>query len=632
MIPLLLLASLTQGPVQKGTRPSDPLRQDQGERIGLESPLIDGSDWEAILSQELELRVTKSASLLAPLSLSWRGSRTAQIQWTLDGLPLGDALGGAAGLRSLDPQLFGRLTAFASSGSSTDAPIGGELALSSSRSTQQAQLTVDQLGRTAWSVGVRHKRRSLALSTDQTPGRFNYFDDGATLWTSSDDQISQRRNNDAGRAGFLWREQHSPRWITRVLVSALAGGVPGSANQPLLSVREKERLRLVHSSWQSRRGVSRVDLSVVERFHQLDDPSAELTGLFGLQPQSLGRRLFANWRYQQRTPAQGFEVHLRGVGDHLTRQPGPTSAWASGYRLKSQLGGTYRRRLSPSLQATGWIMASLVDDRNKALIAQLPESLQATEPSDHGLFWSPGMSLSITPSARLRLIAGHRPPTLLERVGQHGGLRGNPALRPERSWTLDGRMIRRIATLELRGSSYARRSVDLIDWNATSFGRAMPINRALVTIAGVNVSARWRTQKIDTRLAYRWQGEWALDSPLDQQPKRLSGSSEHVGRWTLYWTPKAWRVGVGLDAKSPYYFDAANLRRVRSQPLLSALIEREMIRGMKVQLAVYNASNVTKDELTLLPTQHRVDVAHQDRWGHPLPGRRLQLGVSYNER
>ena len=57
-----------------------------------------------------------------------------------------------------------------------------------------------------------------------------------------------------------------------------------------------------------------------------------------------------------------------------------------------------------------------------------------------------------------------------------------------------------------------------------------------------------------------------------------------------------------------------------------------MIRGMKVQLAVYNASNVTKDELTLLPTQHRVDVAHQDRWGHPLPGRRLQLGVSYNER
>ena len=105
MIPLFLLASITQGPVQKGTRPSDPLRQEQGEQIGLESPLIDGSDWEA-LSQELELRVTKSASLLAPLSLSWRGSRTAQIQWTLDGLPLGDALDGAAGLRSLDPQLL----------------------------------------------------------------------------------------------------------------------------------------------------------------------------------------------------------------------------------------------------------------------------------------------------------------------------------------------------------------------------------------------------------------------------------------------------------------------------------------------------------------------------------------------
>ena len=81
--------------------------------------------------------------------------------------------------------------------------------------------------------------------------------------------------------------------------------------------------------------MSRVDLSVVERFHQLDDPSAELTGLFGLQPQSLGRRLFANWRYQQRTHAQSFEVHLRGVGDHLST---PTRTHLSvGFGIPSQV-------------------------------------------------------------------------------------------------------------------------------------------------------------------------------------------------------------------------------------------------------------------------------------------------------
>ena len=159
------------------------------------------------------------------------------------------------------------------------------------------------------------------------------------------------------------------------------------------------------------------------------------------------------------------------------------------------------------------------------------------------------MSLSITPSARLRLIAGHRPPTLLERVGQHGGLRGNPALRPERSWTLDGRMIRRIATLELRGSSYARRSVDLIDWNATSFGRHAPINRALVTIAGVNVSARWRTQEIDTRLAYRWQGEWALTACSISSLSACQAAQSTSGAGPVL-DPKAWRVGVGLDAKA----------------------------------------------------------------------------------
>ena len=112
----LIGASIIQGPTQRGEHPSSTLRADHGQQFSLEADSFDGSDWESILGQSLALTLTRNASLMAPLDLSWRGARQQQVQWSIDGLPLGGILGGSSGLRSIDPHLFGGLTGFASSG------------------------------------------------------------------------------------------------------------------------------------------------------------------------------------------------------------------------------------------------------------------------------------------------------------------------------------------------------------------------------------------------------------------------------------------------------------------------------------------------------------------------------------
>ena len=131
---------------------------------------------------------------------------------------------------------------------------------------------------------------------------------------------------------------------------------------------------------------------------------------------------------------------------------------------------------------------------------------------------------------------------------------------------------------------------------------------------------------------YRWQGEWIQDSPIDQHFKRLASSPEHHGRWITYWIEKSFRLGLGVNIKSHTYLDAANLRLIKSKPELNLVAERRINRYARLNIQFFNLTNNQQTELTLLPSKHRVDVPHQDRWGHPLPGRRIQIGLTIKDR
>jgi len=632
MISLIIVGLIVQGPTQKGQRPSDSLRHHQGEDLNLDFELADGSAWESVLSQNLELTMSRNASLMAPINMSWRGSRTQQIEWTLDGLPLGDALGGGSGLRSLDPHLFGRLTAFASSGSGLNSPIGGELALNTIRRGHRLTVTLDNLLQRGVHLTTRNSKRSLSLSTTQTPGQFPYFDHRGTLWIDDDDQWIKRSNNDAGRTGILWREQLSPKVVGRVLMSTLNGGIPGTGSRPLKQVREREDLQLAHISWQRSKGVDRLDLSILQRQQQLNDPFAEFFGLFGLQPRSLGRRLFLGWRHKKIRQKYAYEFQSRGFIDTFTKQPGPALKTATGYRYKGQIGSTFRALINRHLSLESWMMIGQVYDQTQKLIDQLPEALKPEDTTPRNWIWAPGLSINYKNRFRVRLISGQRAPSLFERVGQHGGLKGNPELEAERSWTIDGHYIRQANNHRFKFQTYARQSSNLIDWTATSFGRAMPINRSLAHIAGVRLSSSIHYAQIQSMIDYRWQGEWIQDSDIDDHFKRLASSPEHHGRWITYWNEKSFRFGLGVSIKSHTYLDAANLRLIDSKPELNLVAERRINRYAQLNIQFFNLTNNQQTQLTLLPSQHRVDVPYQDRWGHPLPGRRIQVGLTIKDK
>ena len=619
--------------MQRGERPSSALRYDQSDRLNLDASLIDGLGWEAVFAQDLEIQVSRSASLMAPIEIAWRGGRSQQIQWSIDGIALGDALGGVAALRSLDPGLFQGARLYAASSAGLDAPIAGGLALKSPTRGFFSELKIDTLGALGLRVRKATSKQGISFSSQINPGVFRYLDTQGTAFNGQDDTWARRKNNDAARAGLLWHQRLSHGLQLRVLAAHLSGGVSGSADRPLLAVREREALQLMHFDWRlgSKKNRHWVDLSLMNRHHRLADPQAEFSGLAGLQPASEQGRVVLQWRFKNQQTNHGFETRARLFADRINRRPNATTSSATGQRFLARIGASIRRGDRSNFHGLAWISAGQVNDQLQPLIDQLPEALKNAAQTSIKPDWAPGLSLAYASLIRLRLIGGLRRPSVLERVGQHGGLRGNPALRSEQSWSADARWRWPRPSSLIQVDLYARKSTDLIDWSATSFGRAMPVNRARVEIAGAQLKGRLLIARIELKGAYRWQGEWAKDSVQDQRPKRLSGSAEHRLSFVASHRLRSWRWGFGLLAQSQRFLDAANLRALSHTPELQFLVARQFFKGLELRAQLFNASDQKHAHLTLLPGNHTSLVARQDRWGQVLPGRRLELSLRMTE-
>ena len=241
---------------------------------------------------------------------------------------------------------------------------------------------------------------------------------------------------------------------------------------------------------------------------------------------------------------------------------------------------------------------------------------------------NPGLSLAWGRRINLRVIHASRRPSVLEIVGQHGGLRGNPALRYERGTTLDARSDlgpkNRRFTLRLFG----RHADDLIDWTATSFGRATPINRSSVDVLGASSNIHLKTRSWRLTSSYRWQHEWVYDNPLENQARRLTASPTHRFKSSLWWTGTHLRLGTFFDWSSARYLDAANLRQQQAQGRLDLSLGYRFSpsQPMTLSLHVMNALDTQQSLLYLMPGTIEVQAPLQDRWGQVLPGRRFMIG------
>lgn len=622
----LLLTTVFQGPVQRGKRPSTVLRTDQGDKLELDAPSSSGEGWEAVLKNHPEAEVRRGGSLMAPLIVSLRGARQGQFNWSLDGLAMNDAFGGSAALRSLDPRLFGSASLFVAGSSGIEAPIGGELALKGAAGPRfTAQIGLRSFGGISLLMKNRNAKGEIAFSNRNTKGNFPYFDHRGTHFIGSDDRWIKRRNNDSAQAGLRLQRRLAKNLKLSLLLSDLRGGIAGTGNRPLVAVREQESLRMLHAQWSPSKELrQRIDISILQRYNRLDDPLGEFSGLLGLQPKTRQDQSLIQWKGIKKSLDYGFELKARLIAQRLTRQAGPSAQIMHGDRLLMRLGGSYRIGRKRQFHGIIWASAGRAHDRLQALVDALPERLQNEGLVDAPLSLSPALSLHYHGS-RVRLIAAERAPSVLERVGQHGGLRGNPSLRPERSLSLDFKQTINADKNRLSMSFFARNSQDLIDWTATSFGRAMPINRAHVQLLGSSLHGQYSKGPLALTAWYRWQREWVNDGFL--QNARLAASPEHSGSINLSLKHEKWALVQQLSARSSIYLDAANLRQLTSKPELNIVVYYQILGALRLIFSVHNLLNEQQANLSLFANPKPVLVPIQDRWGQALPGRSFRLAI-----
>jgi hypothetical protein len=626
MWPFLLLTTVFQGPVQRGKRPDSVLRADQGDKLKLDMPSSSGEGWEAVLKTHPEVEVRRGGSLMAPLVVSLRGARQSQFNWSLDGLSMNDAMGGSAGLRSLDPRLFGAASLFVAGSSGIEAPMGGELALKSRGGPRfLAQIGIRSFGGVSMLMKNRNAKSSIAFSSQNTDGDFGYFDHRGTHFISSDDRWIKRRNNDSAQAGLRLQRRLTKNLNLSLLVSDLRGGIAGTGNRPMMAVREQESLRMLHAQWATFKKIrQRIDFSILQGHNRLDDPLGEFSGLLGLQPKTRKNRGLIQWYILKNAQNYGFELKARLIAQRLTRHAGPLSQSTHGDRLLARLGASCRIGKKGPLYGVIWASAGLARDKLQDLVDALPERLQNEGLVDAPLSFSPALSLHYHHS-RLRLIAAERAPSVIERVGQHGGLRGNPSLRPERSLTLDFKQVLKAGKNRITMSFFAKNSQNLIDWTATSFGRALPVNRAKVQLLGSSFYGKYSKGPMALSAWYRWQREWVNDGFL--QSARLAASPEHSGVVNLSIKYKKWALVQQLSARSAIYLDAANLRQLSSKPELNIVAYYQIKKALKLVLGVYNLLDEQQANLSLSGNPKPVLVPIQDRWGQALPGRSFRLAL-----
>lgn len=154
---------------------------------------------------------------------------------------------------------------------------------------------------------------------------------------------------------------------------------------------------------------------------------------------------------------------------------------------------------------------------------------------------SPQLGLNVrlfaSDALRLKVSAGRafRMPTLNDRFWQPGG---NPDLKPERGWTLDGGIAWTAGRTRFELTAFASAARDQIVWRPTDAGYWAPENVARTRTRGLEASA-----DVSAPLARRATAEAGLAATLTDARDRSDRASPSFDRQLRYvprWTAKAW--------------------------------------------------------------------------------------------
>jgi outer membrane cobalamin receptor len=602
-----------------------------------------GESVTLLLSEQTGATVTRLGGMGATATISLRGSTANQVSVYLDGVPLNSATGGGVDLGTIPLADVERLEVYR--GMSPIAfgasAIGGVVSITTAVPTSnraEAELGMGSFGtyfgdaRGAW----RHGRVSVyggvhALTTD---GDFSYLDTHSNF-TSADDQIEHRRNNDLRQVDALLRSaidlSNHRRLVASVLFFDRDQGLPGPAG--------------------------------------LTNPIARLgslrgTGILGYQsPSAFG-------------PGGRLRATIYGNLDrtHLADPTPDVSMWPSDARDGTlTVGGTATGRWVPR----PWLsLTGLVDLRHDRF-----------SPSDAGVSGSPGMRwfgaigaetdfwferlrLDVIPSVRLELareetsgrddfsrflptsapvnhtlpiarlclikqLAGAvslrvnggryaRLPSLIELYGNTGYLLGNPRLAPESGinadvgpqvWWTSGSS--RVLWTTAVFASWVDQLIQLRYGN----GHAKPANISSARILGIETDAMLELgEHVRAVLAATFADARDTTAIESQNGRQLPFRP----RYHLYARPewRAARLGsrttfglyLDCDVTAGNYLDSANLVRAPSRVLFGAGAYADLPGGFQVRASARNLA----------------DASVYDISNYPLPGREVYLTLAWS--
>jgi iron complex outermembrane receptor protein len=581
-----------------------------------------------LLGREAGVTLRSSGGFLQSVAI--RGSASNQVQLYLNGLPLPSSLSGALSPAIIPPEALGRIDVYRGSIPARYArsPLAGAVDL----------VTREPDNGTTWRAGAgSFGRREGALVTGVRAGAvgalgggavhanggdYPFLDNHGTPGNPADDQVAERRNNDA-KAFEAFGVFESPAGAGTLrghgLATGVNQGIPGFGFAQTNRTRLDQRLAagaveyaLPLSEWTAETAVFGGELR--EHFH---DPRGELTSadndLADVSDQGGARVTVSrdgDWFHPQlAVEAEGLRFRTVRRGNelpsyHLQRMSTSASVRMTPGRavLTTALQGEVNRQAADNESGPGQSLGMAV--RTETL---------------------PAASLGIAyPLRAVRLLAnmgtGFRIPTVQERFGDRGIQIGNPRLRPERGAFGDAGVQWSRATRHAEWSTdvrvFRQDIHDLIAVYQTSPRTASAMNFSDVAASGAEVqaAARLRRLRLSANLTYN---RIVNVNPLAAYDgKQLPGRPVWEGAADASFESKYVIPFYTVQAQGDYFLDPVNseARRVAARVFHDAGLTTTPAEGLRITAVCENLA----------------DVRSYDYVGYPLPGRSYSLVVSFH--
>ncbi len=601
-------------------------------RERLEAPALRAAD---VLRSEAGVQIAETGGLGAPATASIRGASAAQTPVYLGGVRLNDQVGGVVDLSTIPLWLIERVDLYRGNAPSDadELGIGGAIFFEPRRPRAPevaAGATLGSFGTESgfgyFALGNERAGMLVGASAERAVNDYEVRDDRGTLFDSSDDGRTRRKNADSQLFDFwgLGRINLGERGRLELTLNRVdrEQGVPKLVLVPSRSARarlSRSLAALTARSWLDAERTQLLTLrtSLLDGGAVLDDPEREI-GALSRRTEVTGRRLEQQALLQTPLGAR-FRLAAGGSGSietlSRTEETEQLAARAS----------TLRGLLRLDFSAT----------RALTLLGVVTTQCRATQPAGDGCGdVEPAGRVGV--GARLGAVSAfvnvsryQRQPALGELFGVGPLVRGNRDLRPELGVGVDagarGLWRRGNLRLQAEASAFARRASELVTYARTAQGYVLPINVGEARVLGLELGGGLRAfehLQADCNVT--------LLDPRDTTPGRRLDNDFLPFTSRLVVAPRVLVSSGDLSdaalARADLAVDLTYLSNRFADPAGLIVIPEQTTLGLSGSATWLDGALVSRARLANLLNAERFDIV-----GYPLPGRSLYVSLEVKQ-